>query len=153
MRLSARVCLLVLVLAVAIPLSAEDVSGHNIVVQEPPVVTKLANGSTFNVVTGTQICTMSKADHPLNHASGTCSGGCIIDADGNSKCMGSCTWVDQTGDLVFFLWDGTGMEGHWWLKGGTGKYENGSGEGTWKTDTEYAGGNQGNTWKGTINLK
>ncbi len=132
--------------------SAGEVSGHNFVVSDPTTMTELPSGAVYTALRGRQICTTVDPSHPLNRASGNCDGGCVTDTEGNTTCMGSCTWVDMDGDLVFFTWNGQD-EGKWWMKGGTGKYAGGSGEGTWVADAAYAGEVTGNSWKGTIDLE
>ncbi len=74
------------------------------------------------------IFTTTDPNHPLNQASGDCDGACIIDADGNAICMGSCTWVDSDGHLAFFTWTGQD-KGSWRLIGGSGKYAHATGWG------------------------
>jgi hypothetical protein len=131
--------------------SAGEASGHNLVVSDPPAITELPNGTVYTAIRSRQVCTTTDPGHPLNRASGDCAGGCVADAEGNETCMGSCTWVDMDGDLAFFNWTGK-TDGNWWLKGGTGKYAGGSGEGTWVTDAVYAGEITGNSFKGTMDL-
>ncbi len=141
----------VLVAATSIA-AAGEVGGHNFVVSNPPTTSELPSGITYTSVGNHQVFTTSDSSHPLNRSSGDCNGACVADAEGNTTCMGSCSIVDTDGDLAFFTWDGQN-EGHWWLKGGTGKYAKASGQGDWKADAVYAGGITGNSWQGTIDME
>jgi hypothetical protein len=131
---------------------AGEASGHNLVVASQPMVTEMAGGVTYASLTSRQVCGTDDPDHPLNRASGECAGACVTGADGDTACMGSCTWVDHDGDVAFFTWTGAD-EGTWTLAGGTGKYSEASGEGTWKADAVYAGGITGNSWSGKIEME
>ena len=130
---------------------AGEAGGHNLVVTKPSMTTELPNGMSYTSIGTHQVCMTTDPGSPLNRASGDCDGACVAAADGNATCMGSCTWLDSEGDVAFFTWNGA-TEGSWSLKGGTGKYAEASGEGTWKTDGFYAGEITGNTWQGTIEI-
>ena len=130
---------------------AGEVGGHNLVVAKPSVTTELPSGVSYTSIGNHQVCMTSDPGNPLNRASGDCDGACVAGADGNPTCMGSCSWVDTDGDLAFFTWSGA-TEGEWRLEGGTGKYAEASGQGTWKADAAYAGKITGNTWQGTIEM-
>lgn len=108
---------------------AGEVGGNNIAVPKPMNTTELPNGLIYATTGNSNVCTMNDADHPLNGAAGDCDGACVIDADDNATCMGSCTWVDKDGHLAFFTWTGQ-TEGTWRLVGGSGKYAHAAGKGT-----------------------
>jgi len=131
---------------------AGEVDGHNFVTPKASVTTELPSGVVYTTLGNHQVCTTKDPNHPMHRASGDCDGACVTKPEGEPTCMGSCTWVDQDGDLAFFVWDGA-EEGHWSLKGGSGKYAEASGHGTWKGDAAYAGGITGNSWSGVIEMK
>jgi len=131
---------------------AQAVKGDNVVVAKDPVSTKLANGKTYLELADHQLCMTADPKHPLNGASGNCSGACLVDAAGASTCMGSCTWVDHDTDMAFFTWDGQ-TSGGWKLVGGSGKWKDASGQGTWKSTDPTAGNVARNAWEGTITMK
>jgi hypothetical protein len=130
----------------------QTVRGDNVVVMKDPVTTALAGGASYVTAGNRQFATIEDPKHPLNGAAGDCDGACVIGADKKSVCMGSCTWVDRGGDLVFFTWDGQD-QGSWKLLGGTGKWKDASGQGTWKTGPMSAGGFGHNVWEGTMQMK
>ena len=141
----------VLVVAASMAIAGE-VGGNNFAVAKPATTTELPNGMTYATTGNSTVCTTTDPNHPLNQASGDCDGACIIDANGNSTCMGSCTWVDSDGHLAFFTW--TGLDkGSWRLVGGSGKYAHATGRGTWEGTGTYPGGIMRNTWQGDIDIK
>ncbi|MGB3562521.1 MAG: hypothetical protein WBH75_02685 [Thermoanaerobaculia bacterium] len=131
---------------------AGEVGGNNFAVAKPVTSTELPNGMTYATTGNSNVCTTTDPNHPLNQASGDCDGACIIDANDNATCMGSCTWVDKDGHLAFFTWTGQN-EGNWRLVGGSGKYAHATGRGTWEGTGLYAGGILRNTWSGEIDIK
>ena len=137
----------------ASPAFAQAVKGTNIVASAVPVTTKLASGKTHIFLADQQLCQTADPKHPLNGASGNCPGGCVVDAAGAATCMGSCTWVDEGGDMAFFTWDGSATSGGWKLVGGSGKWKTAKGQGTWKSRGVSAGNVNRNDWEGTITMK
>lgn len=132
---------------------AGEVSGGNIVVLKPTATTELPNGAVYSTTGNSQVCETSDPGHPLNDASGDCDGGCVSASGGAPSCMGSCTWVDTDGDLVFFTWAGGENEGTWELRGGSGKWADASGSGTWETTAVYVGNMARNSWSGTMEME
>jgi hypothetical protein len=145
--------LLFVVVFLIVPLAAfgQTVRGDNVVVMKDPVTTALAGGASYVTQGNRQIASIEDPKHPLNGASGDCDGACVIGADKKSVCMGSCTWVDRGGDIAFFTWDGAD-QGGWKLLGGSGKYKDATGEGTWKSGPMSAGGFGHNIWQGTMQM-
>jgi hypothetical protein len=141
----------VLLIATSMAMAGEVV-GENIAMPKPDVATELPNGTTYLAIGNSQVCRTTDSSHPLNNAAGDCGGGCIIDAEGNATCMGSCTWVDNDGHLALFTWDGQNS-GSWKLVGGSGKYTYASGKGTWEGTGAYPGGIVKNSWRGEIDIK
>ncbi len=131
---------------------AGEVGGHNLVVTKPSATTELPDGSVYRTTGNSQVCLTTDGTHPLNDASGDCDGACVVTADGDATCMGSCTWVDTDGDLVFFTWDGDQQSGTWKLLGGSGKWANASGVGDWEATAVFAGGMSRNSWSGSIEM-
>jgi hypothetical protein len=131
---------------------AGEASGHNVVVIKPTETTELGEGLVYAKTANSQVCVTTDPSHPLNGASGDCSGACVRQGDADPACMGSCTWVDREGDLAFFTWTGEN-EGTWKIQGGTGKWANASGSGKWKSSAIYAGGMGANSWKGSIEME
>jgi hypothetical protein len=145
--------LLIAVIFAAPPAFAQAAKGENVVAIREPVTTKLAGGKSYMTQSSGQVCMTSDPKHPLNGASGDCSGACLVDAAGSATCMGSCTWVDRESDIVFITWVGQ-EAGSWKLDGGTGKWKNSSAQGTWKAAPETTAGNIGrNSWEGTFTMK
>ena len=132
---------------------AGEAAGHNIVVQKPQTTTELPNNKVYITIGNSQVCLMTDPDHPLNDATGDCDGGCVAEAGGVPVCMGSCTWVDTEGDMVFFNWDGNTAAGTWSLKGGTGKWAKASGSGTWEATGAFVNGMARNSWSGTMEME
>ncbi len=128
---------------------AGEASGLNVVVAKPTETTELGGGVVYATTANSQVCVTTDPSHPLNRASGDCSGACVSQGDGDPACMGSCTWVDSEGDIAFFTWTGQN-EGTWKMQGGTGKWARASGGGTWMASAIYAGGMGANSWKGSI---
>jgi len=137
----------------ASPAFAQTVKGTNIVAAAVPVTTKLASGKTHIFLADQQLCQTADPKHPLNGASGNCPGGCVVDAAGAATCMGSCTWVDEGGDMAFLTWDGSATSGGWKLVGGSGKWKTAKGQGTWKSRGVSAANVNRNDWEGTITMK
>lgn len=132
--------------------AAGEAGGKNVVVAKPTETTELGNGMVYETTANSQVCITSDPSHPLNRASGDCSGACIRSGDGEPSCLGSCTWADTDGDLAFFTWTGQNS-GTWKMQGGTGKWVKASGVGTWAATGAYAGGMGENSWKGKIEME
>lgn len=131
---------------------AGEVGGLNVVLSKPTETTELGNGLVYEMTANSQVCVTTDPNHPLNRASGNCSGGCVRKGDGDPECMGSCTWADTDGDLAFFTWTGQ-TAGDWKMQGGTGKWAKASGSGTWMASAVYAGGMGANAWKGSMEME
>ena len=142
----------VMVLGLAAIANAGEVGGHNIAQAKKSIETDLGNGKMFVTTGNHTVCRTTDANHPLNDASGDCDGGCVMNAEGDGECLGSCTWADKDGDLAFFTWSGV-TSGTWKFRGGTGKYAEATGKGTWETSGVYAGGMVRNSWSGAIEMK
>lgn len=131
---------------------AGEVSGMNILTPRPSETTDLGNGIVYQTTVSSGVITTADPDHPLNAASGYCSGGCVSKGEDAPSCMGSCTWADTDGDLAFSTWTGQ-TEGTWKMDGGTGKWAKATGSGTWKASAVYAGGAAANSWHGSMAME
>ncbi|MFD2740880.1 hypothetical protein ACFSUD_14950 [Sulfitobacter aestuarii] len=96
-------------------------------------------------------------NNPLNGATGPCFGAMEI-VDGSLSGGGRCLYTDQTGDMAVLSWTAESMTedganaGSWELTGGSGKYEGGSGGGSYSVATDQSSGSQTNTVTGEISL-
>ncbi|HEX2798664.1 MAG TPA: hypothetical protein VHQ44_03235 [Thermoanaerobaculia bacterium] len=142
---------------VASPLSAQDVkaSGTNMFVPKVVETFSLADGSTVSRMFFPGFITADDPSNPLRLASMTCSGTAIATKDGKPiRSAGSCDSVDKQGDVAFYWWRADDKNGgRWGFMGGTGKWANVEGGGTYEPTYEWKDGRQGNNWKGTWKTK
>ena len=98
------------------------------------------------------------AKSPMNGMTGTCRGAIefkIPSATG----QGHCEFTDKSGDKQISTWVATGvakggaLTGTWTVVGGTGRYQNASGGGTFHSLTDRKAGTFVNTVKGAILIK
>lgn len=143
---------------VAAPLSAQEVkaTGSNMFGVPKVVETfTLADGSTVNRVQQSGFLTADDPANPLRQASMTCAGTVVVAKDGKPiRSAGSCDTVDSQGDVAFYWWRADEKSGgRWGFLGGTGKWTNVEGGGTYEPTAGWKDGRQGNNWKGTWKTK
>jgi len=142
---------------VASPLSAQDVkaSGTNMFVPKVVESFSLADGSKASRVFFSGFITADDPANPLRLSSMTCSGTTIDAKDGKPvRSAGTCDSVDAQGDVAFYWWRADEKNGgRWGFLGGTGKWSNVEGGGTYDPAFQWKDGRQGNTWKGSWKAK
>ena len=134
---------------------AEPCNGHVISKPLPSILLKEApDGSKATWVSSEGLFIVaSPQDHPANWVNRVCGGGFKIAPDGKSgEGMGTCVYADMDGDVFHLAWESTFVEGTWKITGGTGKFENISGSGTFKPKKRYDNSWGGSTWEGECNL-
>ena len=138
-------------------LSAQEVkaSGTNMFVPKVVESFSLADGSIANRVYFPGFITADDPTNPLRLASMTCSGTSITTKDGKPiRSAGTCDSVDSQGDVAFYWWRADEKNGgRWGFMGGTGKWANVEGGGTYEPTFQWKDGRQGNSWKGTWKTK
>ena len=143
---------------VASPLSAQEVkaSGSNVFLAPKVVETfTLADGSIVNRVQQSGFLMADDPANPLRLASMTCAGTVVAAKDGKPiRSAGTCDTVDKQGDVAFYWWRSDEKNGgRWGFLGGTGKWVNVEGGGTYEPTPGFKDGRQGDTWKGTWKTK
>ncbi len=156
-RLASFTLALVSCLAVAPALSAQEVkaSGTNMFVPKIVESFSLADGSTVSRVFFPGFIAADDPSNPLRLASMTCSGTTVDTKDGKPiRSAGTCDSVDAQGDVAFYWWRSDSKNGgRWGFLGGTGKWANVEGGGTYEPTFLWKDGRQGNSWKGTWKTK
>ncbi|MGA7992344.1 MAG: hypothetical protein WCC53_12975 [Thermoanaerobaculia bacterium] len=139
------------------PLSAQEVkaSGTNMFVNKVNESFSLADGSTASRVSSTGFIASDDPSNPLRLASMTCTGTSITAKDGKPvRGAGTCDSVDGQGDVAFYWWRTDEKNGgRWGFLGGTGKWANVEGGGTYEPTFQWKDGRTGNNWKGTWKTK
>lgn len=135
---------------------AEKCNGY--VISEPlkPILLrKAADGSKVMWMSSEGVFIVAKpANHPANLVGRVCGGGFKIAPDGKSGSgQGSCAYADHDGDAFHLNWQTTFIAGTWKLAGGTGKFENFSGEGTFRPSKKFENMWSSSTWEGECNLR
>ena len=98
------------------------------------------------------------ANSPYNGMTGKCWGAVEIKVPGASG-AGNCAFVNAAGEKNFTAWTVKGLGkdgalvGTWAALGGTGKYQNASGGGTFSSLTDRSGGTFVNRIEGALTLK
>ncbi|WP_424940765.1 hypothetical protein [Aliiroseovarius sp. S253] len=98
-------------------------------------------GETHVFVDLKSMYTLPENGSPLDGMTGECLGSMQIALGSGASGMGVCTWSDADGDTWFGPWNVTGMTperasvGTWYVAGGTGKFANATGGGTFTTAT------------------
>ncbi len=137
--------------------SAQEVkaSGMNMFVPTVNESFELADGTTANRMGFNGFMTTDDPTNPLRLASMTCSGIAVVRNDGTEvRSAGTCDSVDPDGDVAFYWWrHDEASGGHWGLLGGTGKWVNVEGGGTYEPAHQWVDGRTANTWKGTWTTK
>ena len=147
----------VVLMAAGHGVSAQEVkaSGVNMFVPKVAESFPLADGTTANRMTFTGFIRTDDPANPLGLASMTCSGTSIVRKDQTEvRSAGTCDSVDKDGDVAFYWWrhdEKTG--GHWGFLGGTGKWTNVEGGGTYEPAYQWKDGRVGDTWKGSWRMK
>lgn len=146
------------VLAVGAPTSsAQDVkaSGMNMFVPKFNESFVLADGTTANRMSFNGFIMADDPANPLRLASMTCSGTAVVRKDQTEvRSAGTCDSVDRDGDVAFYWWrHDEKAGGHWGFLGGTGKWANVEGGGTYEPAYQWKDGRSGNTWKGSWKTK
>lgn len=142
---------------VAAPLSAQEVKGSGTNMFAPKVVESfsLPDGTTANRIFFPGFITADDPSSPLRLASMTCAGTTITTKDGKPiRSAGTCDSVDAQGDVAFYWWRSDEKSGgRWGFLGGTGKWTNVEGGGTYEPTFQWKDGRMGNNWKGTWKTK
>jgi hypothetical protein len=146
--------------AVAIALAANDAlaeqcSGKVISKPLPPIALRDApDGSKVKWFSSEGIFIVdSPKNHPANRLNRVCGGGFKIAPDGKSGLgVGSCIYSDFAGDVFHLSWQSTFIEGTWKIIGGSGKFENFSGQGTFKPTKRFENSWGSTTWEGECSL-
>jgi len=142
---------------VASPVSAQEVKGSGMNMFAPKVVEtfSLPDGTTANRMSFSGFITADDPSNPLRLASMTCTGTSVTTKDGKPvRSAGTCDSVDAQGDVAFYWWRADERNGgRWGFLGGTGKWANVEGGGTYEPTHQWKDGRQGNSWKGTWKTK
>jgi len=141
---------------VASPLSAQEVkgSGTNMFVNKVVESFSLADSSMVSRVSSLGFITADDPSSPLRLASMTCEGTSVTTKDGKPiRGAGSCDSVDAQGDVAFYWWRIDEKNGRWGFMGGTGKWANVEGGGTYEPAFQWKDGRTGNNWKGSWKTK
>ncbi len=87
---------------------------------------------------------MSDADNPLASLTGPCFGSILVNA-GQVSGSGNCHYTDGDGDIAVLEWQAEGMSddgktaGSWSILGGTGKWAEAEGGGTFNAGDDESG--------------
>ena len=150
----------VLLVALAIgpsTLTAQEVkaSGMNMFAPKISESFQLADGTTANRMSWSGFMTADDPANPLRLASMTCSGVAVLRADQTEvRSAGTCDSVDRDGDVAFYWWrHDEKAGGRWGFLGGSGKWANVEGGGTYEPTYQWKDGRMGNNWKGSWRTK
>jgi hypothetical protein len=127
-------------------------TGENIVVASNPTIEEQEDGSTYMHLSDSHVLRTGTPGDPFDKATMNCAGSCLVAESGDGTCLGSCSGRDRDGELFLFTWDGF-VGGGWELTGGTGKWADSKGSGTWEAMAPLANGMGMNSWEGTVTLK
>jgi hypothetical protein len=145
------------VLVLAVPtLRAQEVhgSGSNMFIPKVLQSFELPDGTTANRMTYKGFMSDQNPSSPLHLASMVCEGTTINAKDGTQmRGAGYCDSVDAQGDVAFYWWRGDGKGGNWGFMGGTGKWSNVEGGGTYEASYLWKDGRFANNWKGSWKTK
>jgi hypothetical protein len=137
--------------------SAQEItaSGVNMFVPKVNESFMLADGTTANRMTLTGFISADDPANPLRLASMSCSGTAIVRKDQTeARSAGTCDSVDRDGDVAFYWWRHDEKNGgHWGFLGGTGKWANVEGGGTYEPAYQWKDGRTGDNWKGSWKTK
>lgn len=89
---------------------------------------------------------------PLHNSPQDCMGTTLVLADGTMMARGYCDGVDLDGDVWWIWWQNLPDANTWGFMGGTGKYENVSGNGTTEP-TMLPNGRMSVRWQGTLTVQ
>ncbi len=151
-------CIVLAVLAVGAPTSsAQEIKGSGVNVFVPKINESfmLADGTTANRMTFTGFIRADDPANPLGLSSMSCAGTAIMRKDQTEvRSAGSCDSVDKDGDVALYWWRHDEKSGgHWGFLGGTGKWTNAEGGGTYEPAYQWKDGRTGNTWQGSWKMK
>lgn len=95
---------------------------------------------------------------PMAGMAGECMGYMQIAVGSGAQGSGMCVWTDGEGDTWFGPWDVKGMgadratQGTWYVSGGTGKFANATGGGTFSSVTDPQSGDSALDVSGSVTL-
>lgn len=95
---------------------------------------------------------------PMAGMAGECMGYMQIAVGAGAEGSGMCVWTDGDGDTWFGPWDVNGMgadrstQGTWYVAGGTGKFANATGGGTFTSLTDPQSGDSALDVSGSVTL-
>ncbi len=146
--------------AAAVALAANDVlaekcSGYVVSTPLKPILLREASdGSKVQWFSSEGIFIVARPEnHPADRVNRVCGGGFKVVPDGKSGSgMGSCSYTDMDGDVFHLAWQSTFTEGTWKIVGGTGKFEEFSGHGTFKPAKRFEKFWGSSTWEGECDL-
>jgi hypothetical protein len=128
--------------------------GRSVWTPEKVSSSKLADGRTVTrqVLKGTAIA--DDRTTPLSFVSQDCMFTTVTAADGKSfKSGGFCDGVDKDGDVYWAVGNADENGGKWHYLGGTGKFQDLEGGGTYQLAFEWPDGKVVATWEGTGTMK
>jgi hypothetical protein len=129
-------------------------SGTNMFIPKVLETFTLADGTTANRMKDMGFMTADDPANPLRQASMVCMGTVINAKDGTQiRGSGYCDSVDADGDVAFYWWRGGAKGGNWGFMGGTGKWTNVEGGGTYEPTYLWKDGRAANSWKGSWKTK
>lgn len=136
---------------------AADVTASGTCMHSPPIVSEsveLPDGRTVQRVVNRGICVGDDAENPFDRTSQYCTGSQIVGTDGTVVSVGNiCESVDADGDVAWRWDEGTPTAGRWGSFGGSGKFEDLGGGGTWELETALPDGSAVYRWQGTVKMK
>jgi hypothetical protein len=114
---------------------AAKCSGYNVnhMISWEPI--ELSKGETLTTFKHSSIFVSDDPNSTYHLAAGECGGTLITAADGTIQGGGNCSRKDKDGDIYHEQWTfpaGKEFKGTWKLVGGTGKYSNATGAGSWE---------------------
>jgi len=119
---------------------------------------EIAEGHSLMQISSTyDTVEMQDASHPMHGAAGPCFGSVEISGTAVSG-SGVCAFTDSGGDKVVLHWTADAMEasgamaGNWTLTGGTGKWAEAEGGGTYSSLADPASGTFVNTITSKLTL-
>lgn len=114
---------------------ADKCAGYNVNNMISIDTTEMSKGNTLTTFRHSSVFVSENPKSSYHMAAGECGGTLVTTSDGKSRGAGNCTRVDKDGDAYHEEWSmepSTEWIGTWRLLGGTGKYANASGTGTWQ---------------------
>ena len=145
---------LALILACTVPSYAQEYTdtGRSVTVMKVVATIEALDGSKIERLIGKGFALADDPGSPLYMINQNCAFTNITGVDGSEKSGGFCDGIDADGNVFWVVTSADDNAGNWHYLGGTGRFSNIEGGGTYTTAREWADGKVVITWDGTYTL-